>query len=153
MHSLLNLIKNNLCTSDLELTAGQNLTSIQYFLEQDYPYKELVIIDDSSQSAVSYIPNFYSIRYFYLQQKISVGTKRNKAREKAAGSIIIHWDDDDWYAPDWVSYHVDCLLNSDGDICGLSTVQYYSQNTHHTYFVTENDLIKKYGLSGATFAY
>lgn len=129
------------------------LKAIQYFLEQDYPYKELVIIDDGAESAIRSIPNLYSIRYFYLKQPKSIGAKRNQACEKAAGSIIIHWDDDDWYAPDWISHQVNILLKSDADICGLNKIQYYSVNTGIKYWMTNNINPKRPWLSGATLAY
>jgi glycosyltransferase involved in cell wall biosynthesis len=127
--------------------------AIQYFLQQDYPYKELVIIDDSNKSAARFIPNLYSIRYFYMQNTASIGMKRNKACEKAAGNIIVHMDDDDWYAPDWVSYQVNALLRSDADICGLNKIRYYSILTESKYQMTERYANSKKWLSGATLAY
>lgn len=129
------------------------LKAIQYFLNQDYPYKELVIIDDGTESAIRSIPNLYSIRYFYLKQPKNIGAKRNQACEKAAGSIIVHWDDDDWYAADWISHQVNILLKSEADICGLNKIQYYSVNTHTKYWMTENRNVKRSWLSGATLAY
>lgn len=127
------------------------LGAIQYFLKQDYPYKELVIIDDGIESAIRLIPNLYSIRYFYLKHSKNIGAKRNLACDKAAGSIIIHFDDDDWYAPDWVSHQVSILLKSDADICGLNKIQYYSVRTDTKYWITESPNSKR--LSGATLAY
>lgn len=127
------------------------LKAIQYFLKQDYPYKELVIIDDSTESAIKFIPNLYSIRYFYLKQSKSIGMKRNLACEKAAGNIIIHWDDDDWYAPNWISHQVKILLKSEADICGLNKIQCYSVRTDTRYWTNES--INTKWLSGATLAY
>lgn len=129
------------------------LTSIQYFLEQDYPYKELVIIDDSHTSAARFIPTLYCIRYFHLHQEYTIGTKRNKACEKAAGTIIVHIDDDDWYAPNWVSYQVDALLRSEADVCGLNKVKYHSLITDNTYCLNKDTNGKKNWLAGATLAY
>lgn len=127
------------------------LRAIQYFLDQDYPYKELVILDDSDSSISKFIPTLYCIRYIYLAGKYSIGEKRNFACDKAAGSIITHLDDDDWYAKDWLSYQVNTLLKSNADICGLNRIQYYSQLTSHTYLITHNK--KSVWLSGATLIY
>jgi len=126
--------------------------AVQYFLQQDYPYKELVIIDDGIVSVANLLPNLYSIRYFYSQETQYIGTKRNIACERAAGSIILHWDDDDWYAPDWISYQVNTLLENEMDICGLSHVQFYSVRENR-YYITKNTNAKTNWLSGATLAY
>ena len=71
--------------------------AIELFLAQDYPNKELVIIDDGSDPVMSLIPELYNIHYIYIGKKRSIGTKRNIACETAKGAIIAHWDDDDWY--------------------------------------------------------
>jgi glycosyltransferase involved in cell wall biosynthesis len=126
--------------------------AIQYFLQQDYPYKELVIIDDGIKPVLSLIPNLYSIRYFYLKEVMYIGAKRNMACEKACGSIIVHWDDDDWYAPDWITHQVNTLLHSDADICGLSHVKFYSVKDKK-FYITKNTHQKKHWLSCATLAY
>ena len=36
-----------------------------------------------------------------------------------AGAIIVCWDDDDWYAPDRISYQVAPLLEGKADVTGL----------------------------------
>lgn len=126
--------------------------SVQYFLRQDYPYKELVIIDDGTESVSNLLPNIYSIRYFYLKPENTVGYKRNIACEKAAGSIIVHWDDDDWYAPNWISHQVKTLIENDAEICGLSHVQFYSVKRSR-YYLTKNVDATKHWLCCATLAY
>jgi len=126
--------------------------SVEYFLQQDYPYKELVIIDDGASPIRRLLPNLYCIRYFYLQQETTIGCKRNIACDKAAGSIIVHWDDDDWYAPNWISHQVKTLDDYDADICGLSYVQYYSVK-HNRYYLTKNSDATTNWLCCATLAY
>lgn len=127
-------------------------SALQYFLNQDYPNKELIIIDDGSDSIEDLIPSHKNISYFYSTTKETIGEKRNKACQKAAGSIILHWDDDDWYASNWLSYQVYTLLNSDADICGLNQVQFYSVSDNK-YWMTKNMNSKNLWLSGATLAY
>ncbi|MCX2477791.1 glycosyltransferase family A protein [Pedobacter sp. MC2016-15] len=126
--------------------------AIKYFLEQDYPYKELIIIDDGEESIARMLPNLYCIRYFYLEKKLLISTKRNIACEKAAGSIIIHWDDDDWYANNWISYQVNSILQYEVDLCGLSQVQFFSVK-HNKFYISKYQTIKKNWLIGATLAY
>lgn len=93
--------------------------ALQYFSYQDYPNKELVIVDDGSDPVgdlVEGIPNF---RYIRLQRRTSIGAKRNLACQNSQGEIIAHWDDDDWYAPDRLRYQVTPLLDGNADLTGL----------------------------------
>jgi O-antigen biosynthesis protein len=94
--------------------------SIRYFQRQDYPARELIIVDDGSEELAGRLPDDSRIRYVRLPPGQSIGTKRNKACEMAHGSIIAHWDDDDWYAPDRLSVQVAPLLSGEADISGLT---------------------------------
>ncbi|MGY0036926.1 glycosyltransferase family A protein [Pedobacter sp. NJ-S-72] len=70
----------------------------EHFLNQDFRNAELIIIDDGKESVRSVLPNHRRIKYFYTDPLGSIGKKRNFACKKASGEIIMHWDDDDWYA-------------------------------------------------------
>ena len=127
--------------------------AIKYFLEQDYPNAEMVIIDDGVESCAGLIPADPKIRYFYYPEKIgTIGTKRNIACEKAQGEIIIHWDDDDWYAKDWISRQVTAQLTSGADITGLNSVDFYSPTVNKRWRYQDLDTEKPW-LCGATMAY
>ncbi len=58
--------------------------AIHYFLRQDYPNKELVVIDDGGDAVDDLIPGIRSIRYIRLPQKITLGAKLNLCCEKAS---------------------------------------------------------------------
>lgn len=100
--------------------------AIKYFLEQDYLNKELVIIDDGERPIEHLVPKKPNILYFYIPPVGSIGLKRNYACQQAHGDIIIHWDDDDWHAKDWISAEVHFLLTSGADIVGMQHIHYYS---------------------------
>jgi len=100
--------------------------AVTLFLRQDYPCTELVIIGDEESPAVALLPAHERIRHFKLDRKLKLGMKRNYACELAKGDIIMHWDDDDWYAPDWISSQVRLLNVSGADICGLSRLFFFS---------------------------
>ena len=93
--------------------------AIQYFLRQDYPERELIVVDDGTDAVSDLIPNDPSICYLRLNKKHSIGAKRNLACALARGAIIVSWDDDDWYAPDRISYQVAPLLEDKADVTGL----------------------------------
>lgn len=94
--------------------------AVEYFLRQDYPNRELVVLDDGDDRVADLIPDDPSVRYVALPERLRLGTKRNTAVEASRGEIIIHWDDDDWMDPARISTQVSALLAEDADICGVS---------------------------------
>ena len=99
--------------------------AIRYFLRQDYPNLELVIVDDGNRSVASLLPDDPRIRLIRLSQKRKVGAKRNIACAAAHGDFIVHLDDDDWYPPDRVTRQIAALQTGRAEICGTSTLYYY----------------------------
>ncbi|PYP85743.1 MAG: hypothetical protein DMF61_15535 [Blastocatellia bacterium AA13] len=99
--------------------------AIYYFLSQDYPEKELLILDDGVESAADLIPDDPCVRYVRLEGREVLGRKRNLACEEARGDIIAHWDDDDWMARSRLSYQVRNLLDQGADACGLDRLLFY----------------------------
>lgn len=93
--------------------------AIRLFQAQDYPEKELVIVDDGADCIDDLIPDEQCIRHSYLGRPLRLGSKRNLACDLAHGDIIVHWDDDDWHAPWRLSYQVRRMEESDLDLCGL----------------------------------
>ncbi len=99
--------------------------SIRCFLRQDYPNLELVIIDDGSDPVADCVPDDARIRYLRLDQKLTIGAKRNVGCDQARGEFIVHWDDDDWYPPWRVRVQLRALLDRPADVCGTSRISYY----------------------------
>jgi glycosyltransferase involved in cell wall biosynthesis len=89
------------------------------FLEQDYPNRELIVVDDGERPAGDLLPQAPNVRYFHFDTRCTIGAKRNFACEQARGSIIAHWDDDDWYGPERLRYQVAPLLAGQADVTGL----------------------------------
>lgn len=99
--------------------------SIWYFLRQDYPHKELIILDDGEDSVADLIPADDRIRYRRLDRKLTLGAKRNLGCELSRGDLIAHWDDDDWMAPHRLSRQVDELTRHGAQVCGLRDLLHY----------------------------
>jgi glycosyltransferase involved in cell wall biosynthesis len=99
--------------------------SIWYFLRQDYPNKELVVLDDGEDSVADLIPADERIRYTQLDRSLALGAKRNLACEMSRGELIAHWDDDDWIGSNRLSIQVNELLRSQADICGTRELLHY----------------------------
>ena len=80
---------------------------------QDYPAdkRELIILDDSPTSNADLIemmtdPATSNVRYIHSPERLALGNKRNRLNALANGEYIICLDDDDYYAPDKISYQV-----------------------------------------------
>jgi glycosyltransferase involved in cell wall biosynthesis len=108
--------------------------AIEYFLRQDYPKRELVIVDDGEDSIRDLVPNDSCIKYIGHNNKSTLGVKRNLACEEANGKIILHWDDDDWMAQGRISYQVKTLLKEHADICGLKKIIFYNPKNRQSWF-------------------
>jgi len=99
--------------------------AIRYFMRQDYPLKELIIIDDGTDNIADLVPDDPSIRYYSLSSRITLGAKLNLACEYARGSVIVNWDDDDWYAPGRLTYQVRALDGGGTSVCGINKLLYF----------------------------
>ena len=99
--------------------------AIHYFLCQDYPNRELIIADDGRDSVADLIPPDPRISYLRSEQPTSLGAKRNYICEAARGSIVVHWDDDDWSAPHRLSVQAAALAHQRADVAAISRTYHY----------------------------
>lgn len=114
--------------------------AIRYFLRQEHPNKELIIVDDGTDCIEDLVPVHKAIKYVRLKNKITLGEKLNIACSNASGSVIANWDDDDWYAPRRLSYQVNALRNNETKVCGINNLLYYDlyQNKAYQYKYPDN---------------
>ena len=110
---------------------------------QDYPhYKiEWIIVDDGTdcvkdifedEDFLKYMGDI-KIRYFYENEKMDLGKKRNYMHKKCNfqddDDVIVYMDDDDFYPVDRVSHSVDRLVKNPKALCGGSSEIYLWFNT------------------------
>lgn len=126
--------------------------AIRYFLRQDYPDRELIIVDDGDQSVDDLVPSDPRIRYIRLGMRMILGAKRNLACELARGSIIAHWDDDDWIAPQRLSYQLEVLERERADLCGAGRQLYYNPATNQAWLYEYPPTLRRW-LAGNTLCY
>lgn len=110
--------------------------AIHYFTRQDYPNKELIIIDDGDDAMSDLVPPDPHLRYVALPKQTSIGEKRNLACRLARGQIIAHWDDDDWYRPHRLRYQIEPLLAKTADVTGLETACFFDLSQWQAWTVT-----------------
>jgi len=77
---------------------------LEQFDRQSYPARELVILDDSPQPA-TWLADLGrpDVVYRHLPARLSVGAKRNRILDDLGGELVCQWDDDDYYAPDYLA--------------------------------------------------
>jgi len=94
--------------------------AIRFYQEQDYPDRELLIVDDGEDRVEDLVPaDDPSIRYLRLDHRATIGRKRQIACEHASGDVLVQWDDDDWFGPTRVSRQVAPIAAGAADISGI----------------------------------
>jgi glycosyltransferase involved in cell wall biosynthesis/LPS sulfotransferase NodH len=88
---------------------------------------EWLILDDSPEPS-TYFSRLTDerIHYQHVSHRLSIGAKRNLLNERARGEIIVHFDDDDYYSPDYLATMAKCFDTSI-DVVKLSGWYVYSQ--------------------------
>jgi len=107
--------------------------AIRYFQRQDYPNRELLILDDGADRVADLIPADQRVRYIPLDQRLILGAKRNLGCELARGDIIAHWDDDDWYPPHRLRYQLAEMQRQQADLCGVRRLLFYDPRLDQTW--------------------
>lgn len=83
------------------------------FRSQTYPNLEMLVLDDTETPSAHFADAPANIRYIHAPARQPIGTKRNRLVAEARGEIIVHFDDDDFYAPGYVARMVEALGEDD----------------------------------------
>jgi glycosyltransferase involved in cell wall biosynthesis len=126
--------------------------AVTQFLAQDYPCRELIVVDDGSDAIADLLPSDLRIRLLRPERRLSVGAKRNLACETAAGDLLMHWDDDDWMAPWRVSYQVQELEAKHAQVCGLARLYFYDAESRRAWEYVYPDGVRGW-VAGGTLCY
>lgn len=113
--------------------------AIQCFLRQDYPHRELIVVDDGDDPVGDLVSAVTGVRYCRLSPRRTIGSKRNFACEQARGEFVAHWDDDDWYAPERLRYQIAPLIANQADITGLEA-RFVLDTVQGRFWTTRRDL-------------
>ncbi len=95
--------------------------AVARFLEQDYPAKELVVVDDGPEPVEDLVAGVASVRYLRLPARQTIGRKRNLAAAESRGEVLVQWDDDDWYGPERLRRQAEPILAGIADLTALDT--------------------------------
>ncbi|MDX2084221.1 MAG: glycosyltransferase family A protein [Candidatus Melainabacteria bacterium] len=82
--------------------------------QQTYASWEWLILDNSEQPSAFFLSlTDPRVKYFYFPQAMTVGAKRNLLVQAASGQVIVHFDDDDFYAAHYLAQAVESLKTVD----------------------------------------
>jgi hypothetical protein len=93
--------------------------SIRLFLAQDYPNRELVIVDDGEDDVADMVPAGVPVRHVRLRRRTTIGEKRNLVAHETDGDLLVQWDDDDWYGPSRLSRQVGPLVAGRAELTAI----------------------------------
>ena len=65
------------------------------------------------------------VKYRRISESSTVGMRRNVAVQHATGEIIGHWDDDDFYAPNYLATQLEWFESMPVDLGGVCQFYYY----------------------------
>ena len=94
--------------------------ALEHFAQQSWPARELIVVDDGADPVEDLVRGAPDVRYLRLARKTTIGGKRNLACREARGTLIAHWDDDDFYGPDRLRRQVEPILRGEADLTGLT---------------------------------
>lgn len=107
--------------------------SIQNFFEQDYPNKQLIIINHGKQSIIGDVikSSLDKVNETMVDKgEKSLGDLRNMALGLVTeGSYWTTWDDDDYRPPHYISWMYDHLKRTDADLLAYTHRYEYNYNT------------------------
>jgi glycosyltransferase involved in cell wall biosynthesis len=107
--------------------------ALRCFTQQRYLNVELIIVDDSTETASWLLPQDDRIRLVRLSGRMPTGTKRNIGAEQAKGDIIANWDDDDWSSPHRIEDQVQRLVTTGKGVTGYNATVVYDETTGKFY--------------------
>jgi glycosyltransferase involved in cell wall biosynthesis len=91
------------------------------FQAQTWAPLELLVDDDSPAPSACFASVADSrVRYTHRAERSSIGVKRNRLASEARGEVIVAFDDDDYYAPQYVETMLGALEASGADLIKLS---------------------------------
>lgn len=131
------------------------LHSLELLERQDYDRWELIVVDDGRDRTGDRLPSSANVRYVRAAAGESIGAKRNRACALARGELIVHWDDDDWYAPARLRRQIEPLLSGQADITALRAGTFLDLE-RWTYWRASPELHRRmfaHDVHGGTLAY
>jgi glycosyltransferase involved in cell wall biosynthesis len=112
--------------------------SFQCYIDQIYPNKELVIVNEGSKEYQNQIEKHVSerndVKLVFLKGWYSLGSLRNISIALCNGDLFVQWDDDDFNSPERLSVQFNHLSKSQAKVCYLSEQLHYYFDTKQLFW-------------------
>lgn len=112
--------------------------SYQNYVDQTYPNKELVIVNDEISDYQKQIADFVADRndvlLVFLRQRYTLGNLRNLSIRLCSGDIFAQWDDDDFNMPERLSVQYNWLSKHSYQVCYLTDQLHYYFDLRELYW-------------------
>ncbi len=105
------------------------LATIKSFRNQTYPYKELVIINNSSSQYNASELNIHAQKDIFMVDtpiELTAGMARNYGIASANGQILAQFDSDYYHHPKRLEAQITALAKNDAEVCVLTETLAYS---------------------------
>lgn len=112
--------------------------SFQCYLDQTYPNRELVIVNEGPPEYQSQIAEHVAgrddVRLIFLNGWYSLGALRNISIALCHGDVFVQWDDDDFNAPDRLARQYKHLTEQGIRVTYLTDQLHYYFNTQQLFW-------------------
>lgn len=113
--------------------------ALRCFQEQDWPEKELLVVDDGGEDVKDLCAVVPGCRYYRTAEFRSVGEKLNFACDLARGEFIATLDDDDWSAPSRFTDQVWRITDSGAALVGYTQLYFHDGEHAWKYSAARDD--------------
>lgn len=96
--------------------------ALECFLAQTHEPKELIVIDDADDPSFPDGVDHPSVKYVRNPERLWIPVKRNQAAAMAQGDILMHFDTDDWSAPERMADQVRLIEETGKPVTGYHTM-------------------------------
>lgn len=109
--------------------------AVQCFLAQNLAAKELIVLDDSDDWHLGWLPAHRAgeVTVVRLPVRMSRGQKWNLGMEYARAPVVALWADDDWQAPWRLSMQLAAMQAGRAEVCGMDRVWWHDLRTGETW--------------------
>lgn len=110
--------------------------ALDSFLSQDYPDKELIVLDDARDPSFPEGITHDRVLYVVDTDNLNIPQKLNRCGAMASGEIIARFDSDDWSAPNRLSVQLTLLQESGLSVTGFNFMLFYDVSDGKSYQYT-----------------
>lgn len=137
MKAMSNPLVSCLCVTSNRVPYLQQ--SIDCFLHQSYPNKELVVVckedDHQTHDFINSLENDQiKLEIIPKGEKLTLGELRNVSIQNCSGDFFCTWDDDDWYHPDRIALQLQQAIDNKFPATMLTNIIIFDVPRDQAYF-------------------